>query len=352
MKTLLLTVALALVIAPPSFGQSQPVRTTLSAAMVSPNNCQGATCVLTVSSATGIVASSASVGQVDCLVDQELMRLRSISSTTLTIQRNIQGFGSAHASGATIICGVVGTFNPATGTISSQVGSPAVGAGVTGATFVGSLPTGSCTRSNNVILPVFFVTAGPVGAGGSYGYSIDCDGGKWVAGTLPDSPGQPYLIGACTVPIGSVAYGSFGTSITASTTSEYTASIFVPYTMWVTGITQLNGSAVDTGSKKIVILKDSGGNLMSNSAVAGTAATGNDAFQAIAFTAARFVVGPAYYVVALQDDTADANGLRMVAASTFNNLVAGVTTSVFGTVAATTVPTTFTADQGPIACLY
>ncbi len=300
---------------------------------------------LTVSSATGITASTSggfnvntgSGGEQYCLVDRELEKVVSISSTTLTVIRaSASTLATGHVSGARVICGPGGgNWN--------QAGS--FGVFMTGN---GAPPSGSCTRSKSTFLPIFQL-ANPVATGFEY----DCLGGRWVQGTIPDgSAVQPALIKVCTVPIGSVAYGSFGTSTTASATVEYTANVFVPQTMLATGITNLNGSAVDTGSKKIVILHDMAGNLIANSATAGTAATGNDAFQAIPFTATLLVTGPAWYFVGLQDDTADANGIRTIATATFNNVIAAGPTSVFGTVGSITAPTTFTADVGPIACLY
>jgi len=349
-KMLLLMVVLAVVFTPALQAQSSPTRTTLSTAMTAPGTAGAGTMV--VASATGITASTTSL-QSYCLIDQELVQIRSISSTTLTVLRAKQGLATAHASGKQVFCGYSGTFNPNTGTISTVVGSPAVGASVNGATFVGTLPVGACTRTQNAILPVFFVTASPTGAGSSYGNTVDCLGGSWVPGTLPDYPGSLPLIQACNVPIGSVAYGSFGTSTTTANNVLYTASLFVPNTVFATGLSNLNGSAVDGASKKIFILYDSAGKLIANTATAGTAATGNDAFQQIAFTATRIVVGPALYYFSLQDDTADVNGIRTVAASTFNNLFTANPSSTFGTVAASiTAPTTFTADIGPIGCLY
>ncbi len=331
MKTLIVSI-LALALAPEVFAQSAPTKTTLSVAMAA-----GAR-QMTVSSATGFSASTASQ-QYFVLIENDLRQVLAVNSTVISLGP-AKGAGVGHVASSTVIFGTPGVWS--TGT--AGVGSGSVG------NFVPSTPTGACTRSNNQYLPLFY--AGTTAVPNS-GATIDCLGGKWVAGTLPDAPGlQLALAKVCTVPIGNVAYGSFGTSTTPSTTGELTASIFVPQTMLATGITNLNGSAVDTGSKKIVILHDATGNLIATSAVAGTAATGSDAFQAIPFTATALITGPAYYFVGLQDDTADANGVRTIATATFNNVIASQLTSVFGTVGSITVPTTFTADQGPIACIY
>lgn len=334
MKTLKLffIVALAICLMPSLLeAQTAPTRTTLSAAMAA-----GAR-QMVVTSASGFTASSGSQ-QYFVLIENDLRQVLSVSSTTIGLGPS-RGASVGHVSGSTVIFGTPGNW--LTGTAGATAGSTGV--------FPPSLPTGSCSRGNQQYLPMFV----PASSTGTVGGTIDCLGGEWVVGTLPDAGGlQPALLKYCTVPIGSVAYGSFGTSTTTSATVEYTANIFVPRTMYVTGFTNLNGSAVDTNSKKIFILKDTAGKILANTATAGTAATGNDAFQAIAFTSAVYAVGPAWHFVGLQDDTADTNGIRTIAASTFNGVLASGPTSVFGTIAELAIPTTFTADVGPIGCLY
>lgn len=338
MKNILKThliVALVLALLPASeiFAQSAPTRTTLAAAMAA-----GARS-MTVTSATGFSANTGTA-QSYVLIENDLRTVLSVSSTTIGLGP-ARNNGVGHVNASTVIFGTAGNWSN---------GTAGAGQGSTGV-FLQSVPTGSCTRSNSQYLPVFIIS----GSGSTAGVSgtADCLGGKWILGTLPDQAGlQPALYKVCTVPIGSVAYGSFGTSTTTSTTVEYTANIFVPQTFLATGFTNLNGSAVDTASKKIFTLHDATGNLLANTATAGTLATGNDAFQAIAFTSATLVVGPAWYFVGLQDDTADVNGIRTIAASTFNGVLTSGPTSVFGTVGSITAPTTFTADVGPIGCLY
>ena len=258
------------------------------------------------------------------LVDSELMEVQGVTGTTYaTVIRGFSGtLATSHASGARV-----------------YTGQPSY--------FVYGDKLGSCTEATERVLPVFSINRASKQV-----RMYNCVGGVWRSQTPPVETYQGSLEKVCTVPIGSVAYGSFGTSTTTSTTKQLMAEVFVPQTMYVTGITELNGSAVDTNSKVIVALYSISGNKVANSAVAGTANTGNDAFLAVAFTTPALVTGPAKYLVALQDDTADTNGVRTVATATFNNLVAGEVTSVFGTLAAVTVPTTFTADKGPIACLY
>ena len=330
-------------------GQSQPTRTTLSSAMTAPNSTTGNTMV--VGSATGITASTGSLQQF-CLIENEMVQVRAVSGTTITVARARNGVSVAHASGATVICGYSGTFNTATGTVSSVVGSPTVGASVTGATFVATNPVGSCTRSSNAILPVFFVTSSPI-AGADYGYTVDCLGGSWVSGALPDRAPTGALTLACNVPVGSVAYASFGTSTAGVSTQEWTTSIYVPRTAYVTGIKVLSG-ATSTTDKILAILRDSAGNAIANAAVAGVVLSGASTFQTQAFTAPRLVVGPAKYFIGVQTNGATAGDIMTIAAATFVDVVTtALTGQTFGTIVSpATMPTTFTATVGPIACIY
>ena len=315
-----------------AFSQTQPTFTTLSAAISDERTTR-----FTVASATGFVASNQTTGlNYGAFIDNEFIRITAVSGTTITGTRGQANTNAtSHKSGARVFVG--------------QYGSQQQSATQTGGPFIQGPLKGSCTRTAYPYLPLIQVNANALDGQGMY----DCLGGQWLAGTLLDQPGSTPLVAACTVPIGSVAYGSFGTSTTASTTGEFTASVWVPTSFVATGITNLHGSAVDGAAKAISILRDSTGNRLAWSALAGTVTATNDAFQAIPFTATRIVVGPALYAIGIQNDTADVNAIRTVAASTFNNLVASSITSVFGTVAATvTLPTTFTADTGPVACIY
>lgn len=307
----------------------QPTFTTLSSAITDTRATR-----IAVTSASGFVASTGTLDY-GIFVDNEFMRITGVSGTQITVQRGQANTNAtAHPSGAYVVVGQFGAQ---------------LAPGVAGGPFVQNKLSGTCSRGDWPYMPLIQVNANAIGGQAMY----DCVGAVWRPQTLISQISQPALYKACTVPIGSVAYGSFGTSITASTTAQYTASVFVPNTIIVTGITQLNGAAVDTGSKKIVMLYGLNGQLLANSATAGTAATGSDAFQAIPFTSAKIITGPSYYFTGLQDDTADANALRMIATATFNNVIASSITSVFGTVPTSiTAPTTFTADVGAIACLY
>lgn len=142
---------------------------------------------------------------------------------------------------------------------------------------------------------------------------------------------------------------TFGTQVTPVTTEVYLAEVFVPCNMSITGIAVFNGATVGT-DKYCVVLYDSAGNAVANSDTDGVTTAGADDYQRIPFTAAYAAKGPATYYIGLTvngtTDRFNAHGL--------GDFPAGkVTGEVFGTISASlTMPTTFTADLGPVASLY
>jgi hypothetical protein len=153
------------------------------------------------------------------------------------------------------------------------------------------------------------------------------------------------------VPIGSVAYGSFGNATTfgASGTTQV-ASLFVRYNMTVTNINCLQAGTVGTNSV-IGILYNTAGTKIGNSALAGTATVGANTFLVLPLTAPLAIQGPARYFVGLMPNGSTDN-FRGVAASTFVGILsAQVAAGVFGTLPNITPPTTFSANNGPICFL-
>lgn len=153
------------------------------------------------------------------------------------------------------------------------------------------------------------------------------------------------------VPIGSVAYGSFGTDTTPSATVSYLVEIFVGEAFVCTGAACLNGTAAAT-DKYIFALYDTSGNLLANTALAGVVATGTDAFQQIAFTSPLTLAAGRYILMVTTNGTT--TRLRTIATLTFVNVLAGsLTGQTFATVPGTIVfPETFTADKGVISYVF
>lgn len=153
-----------------------------------------------------------------------------------------------------------------------------------------------------------------------------------------------------TVPVGGAAYSSTGTSAVHVAGTVYVADIYVPRNFTVTGVGVLNGATVGTDNL-IVSVYSSDGTLLGNSALAGTLSAGANAFQEIALTSPVAIVGPGRYWIGVQCNGTTAT-TRRVAASTFIDVLTKSTAGTFGTLPALTVPTTFTADVGPIAYIY
>ena len=171
------------------------------------------------------------------------------------------------------------------------------------------------------------------------------------------------------VPIGSVAYGSLGSS-TTNVIQLWVTDIFVPHNRTLTNIAFLQGSGSVTDNW-VGVIYDSFGNIVASTALAGQAQAGADTWQvqpialaytptgvtAGAFTSAAATTvqlyGPQQYYVGIQINNTSANAIRLMAASTFYDVCAGsVAAGTFGTIPATITPiTTFTATKGPFVAL-
>lgn len=153
------------------------------------------------------------------------------------------------------------------------------------------------------------------------------------------------------VPIGSVAYGSFGTSTADVAGQLWITSIIVPYNYVVSSIGFLQGATATTDNV-LVALFDGGGNKLATSALAGVTLSGASTFQEQALLSAVQLYGPNRYFVAVQGNGTAAGAIRTVATATFVGLLAGTLAGAFGTVPSRiALPTTFTADNGPIVYL-
>lgn len=143
-----------------------------------------------------------------------------------------------------------------------------------------------------------------------------------------------------------------GTDVTPVAGTRYTSEILVPYNMTMTGIGYLIGTAGGT-DKAIVELHDANGTLLAYSAVAGVTVGTLATFQEIPFTAPVEVIGPQKYYLSVTMNGTTAR-LRAIATAlgVSQTLTTKSATGTFGTVGDLTVPTTFTADVGPIAYTY
>lgn len=142
-----------------------------------------------------------------------------------------------------------------------------------------------------------------------------------------------------------------GTSTTPSATTVYLTQIYIPYSVTLTGIAVLNAATVGT-DKYIVALFNSSGTALANSALAGTTTAGASVYQAIAFTSTYTISAPGTYWIALYVNGTTDRFYSIPTIGQSGGLAGSVTGQVFGTVATLTLPTTFTADKGPIAYVY
>lgn len=127
------TVAALLLGAVSVFAQIAPTQTTLSSAITT-TTAQS----MIVASATGFNTTDTPIGEKVAMIDRELIRVRSVSSTTIQISRGWAGSSAAtHASGATVTVSNPAAFR---NTDTSSEGLPTAG---------------SCTAGNELYLPVY-----------------------------------------------------------------------------------------------------------------------------------------------------------------------------------------------------
>jgi len=171
----------------------------------------------------------------------------------------------------------------------------------------------------------------------------------------------PNRVKFTNVPVGSVAYGSFG-SVRLPWSGElmigtlFLTDLVIPRDMTVTGIGILNGATCGT-DKYALWLFDGSGLAIGNTDLAGTTCSGTDAFQEIAITSEVAIKAGLYHVGARVNGSTDRT--RFVAASTFPDVRTSLTqhssilVGSFGsTIFGIPTPTTFTAAQAPIVYVY
>lgn len=136
--------------------------------------------------------------------------------------------------------------------------------------------------------------------------------------------------------------------------SRYYRQWKIDYAISLTGIAFLVGSVGGTDSI-IVELHDSAGNIVGNSNLAGVTLGTANTWQEIPFvssgsTAAPLAVAAGTYYIAIQSN--GTTGKLRAYQSPGLGIPVGSATGTFGTVAAITPPTTYTAGVGPICFPY
>lgn len=341
LKSLLILAGL-LAVTSSGFAQTILANTTLSAVMpatTSSATTTGNQQLAIVASATGISAPTPNVGNVYGLatseaqsylyVDRELMQVKAVSGTSVTVIRGVLGTsGSSHASSALVF--VV----PSTYLFGTGFGAVAAGPAV---------PQGSCTRASELFLPRIAFGSGVIS---------DCVGGQWVNGDAMQTQRNSGTVLLSPNPGGTIYTSLNSTGTAPSATVMNCTEIQLPYSKLVTGLGILNGTAIGTDNH-LVALYDATGNLVANSAVAGVLAATASEYQQISFTSKYYLVGPAQYFGCMQSNGTTATVRMLVTQVQDTFLTKGVTAQTFGTVPATiTVPTTFTTAVGPYLSIF
>lgn len=146
----------------------------------------------------------------------------------------------------------------------------------------------------------------------------------------------------------SVAFYSANLSTTPVAGTRYYTSIQIDTPTTITGIAALIGATGGT-DKFIYELHDAAGVMVATTALAGVTVGTANTWQKIAFTA-PYSAAAGRYFIAVQLDGTTAR-LATQNSPTSPNLT-GSATGTFGTSAAITPPTTYTAGVGPVAVLY
>lgn len=149
---------------------------------------------------------------------------------------------------------------------------------------------------------------------------------------------------------GNVAFAGWGNDTTYVSGTQYVSSILIGSDITLTGIACYNGATVGT-DKVIYALWDRDGDLVTNTTTSGTTTSGADAAQEIAFASTQAVKAGLYWVGVQANGTTD--NVKTVAASTYAHVATDAITGTFGTLDdPLTVPSTFTANEGPLCYVY
>lgn len=309
-----------------SFGQTILTHTTLSSAVTS-----SAATTIPLTSTSGLTAGASIIFVADGAGEGMFVNSVNTTANTVGVTRGYQSLGKArpHAKSALVFVipgGALQQVPPPLGNV---------------------LPTGSCTRSNIAYLPVI-----ATGLGGTAATVSDCVGGVWVNGNIAPQGNTFYHLP--TPYAGSVTNnGALGTSTVTVAAELYCTEIDLPYSKLLTGIAPHIGATGGTDSW-IGALYDSTGNLVANSATAGTTVSSTAyAWQALPFTTSYYAVGPAqYYGCVMSNGTTATLDLIKTYFGDYVLTYKSAAAGTFGTLPSFTAPTSFTTVYGPWEYIY
>ena len=245
------------------------------------------------------------------------------------------------AMGGALTGATTGAFSGAV-TVASLSASGNVSAGGTLSVTGTSTLTGSVTATGSIAVGTTLQVTG----------TISPDGG--IKGVPTATALKPYMCGTCPVSDNStVAVTSLGNDTAPTNGGIWLGSLVIPFNCTVTGVQFLVGSVGGT-DKVIALLYNSAGTLVASttSGSAPTVAT-NGTVQQVAFSTTYSALGPGIYFLALQFNGTTAR-FKTIPANwqVGNNVVGGLVSGTFGSASTVSLPTTFTANQVPIASLY
>lgn len=133
--------------------------------------------------------------------------------------------------------------------------------------------------------------------------------------------------------------------------TEYAGMLYIPSNATLTGACLLNGGTTGTNTN-IYILWNSAGTVVAHTATAGTTTGTASKYSCVAFTATVNVMGPQTYFIGVQANGTTDNFQSYAAGSVPTGYFTTSTTGVFGTLTNLVVPSTFTANVGPLMMVY
>jgi len=324
------------------FAQTKLSITTLSAAISGPDpsssvfglvggstNSLNVTLVLAACNQTDMTNFNRVSSPVKLFIDFEAFDVQSFNATTCATQvlRGTDGTTAApHVSGATVYIGTPDKFGNF------------------------DIPAGTaCTAGTGQDLYTPRINL-------STGTTEDCLNGRWVVQST-NRPGfgdpevtydQPYTQWTTFSTPNEPAFNN-ATDVNGQI---WFSQLLVGANSTLTGACWTNGSGT-LADKVIVILWDKAGNVLANSATAGVTQSGTSQLQCAAFTATVNVVGPQTYFIGIQGNGTTAGSFALYpAGGAPTKYGTGTQSGTFGTVAAITPTTTFTANKGPIMSTY
>lgn len=183
----------------------------------------------------------------------------------------------------------------------------------------------------------------------------------WIGNpaTTSNDPSRPFSGALFAMPNGSPAPAMGPVPLSGTNSSAvpvagtiYFSMVDVEFARPATGIVLLLGSV--TGTDKIIVaLYDFDGNLIANSATAGTTTGTASLLQSLPFVTPVQLRGQTSYFIAVQSNGTTDTFQKYITGQVPTNYQAGSITGTFGTIPATlALPGTFTTAKGPIGGIY